>query len=242
MYRRLDVAAVLATTERLAARIEERFPERGLCRVGRDVVAVSHEIAGLEATLGHPIAWARALAIVATVLLLGGVVAAPVVLDVGWGVASAVDLVTSVESLVNDLVFAGIAVWFVWSIEGRLKRERALHALSQLRSLAHVIDMHQLPKDPEGSTRELGPTASSPTRDLDGALLARYLDYCSELLALLGKLAALVAQDLDDPVVLSTVQEIEELTTALSRKIWQKIMIIDRLTPGTAAAVSGDDE
>jgi nucleoside-diphosphate-sugar epimerase len=41
-----------------------------------------------------------------------------------------------------------------------------------------------------------------------------------------GKLAALYLQRSDDAVVLSTVDEIEGLTTGLSRKIWQKLMII----------------
>jgi hypothetical protein len=44
--------------------------------------------------------------------------------------------------------------------------------------------------------------------------------------------AALYAQTFDDPVVLSAVEELETLTTALSGKIWQKIMILDRtVTP-----------
>lgn len=56
--------------------------------------------------------------------------------------------------------------------------------------------------------------------------LSRYLDYCSELLSLTGKVAALYVQDFQDPVVLAAVNEIEELTTGLSRKIWQKLMVL----------------
>ncbi|MCB0336550.1 MAG: hypothetical protein KDD62_09590, partial [Bdellovibrionales bacterium] len=56
--------------------------------------------------------------------------------------------------------------------------------------------------------------------------LSRYLDYCSELLACVGKLAAMYSQHLADPVVLSSVNEIESLATGISRKIWQKLMIL----------------
>jgi hypothetical protein len=42
----------------------------------------------------------------------------------------------------------------------------------------------------------------------------------------------LYVQYFDDPVVLATVNEIETLTTGLSRKIWQKIMIIHQLEEG----------
>ena len=57
--------------------------------------------------------------------------------------------------------------------------------------------------------------------------VTRYLDYCSEMLSLISKLAALYAQNLPDAVVIDAVNDIEELTTNLSSKIWQKITIID---------------
>ena len=56
--------------------------------------------------------------------------------------------------------------------------------------------------------------------------LRRYLDYCSEMLALVGKLAALYAQAIDDHQSTAAAAEIEDLTSGLSRKIWQKIMIL----------------
>ncbi|MET0336210.1 MAG: hypothetical protein ABW063_00460, partial [Caulobacter sp.] len=60
--------------------------------------------------------------------------------------------------------------------------------------------------------------------------LMRYLDYCSEMLSLTGKLAALYMQNMRDPVIIEAVNEIEDLTTSLSRKIWQKIMILNQPT------------
>ena len=60
--------------------------------------------------------------------------------------------------------------------------------------------------------------------------LGRYLDYCSELLSLVSKIAALYVQRFDDEVVLGAVNEVETLTNGLSRKIWQKIMILDTTT------------
>jgi hypothetical protein len=46
-------------------------------------------------------------------------------------------------------------------------------------------------------------------------------------LSLVGKLAALYAQSNSDSVVLQSVNDIETLTNGISRKIWQKIMILD---------------
>jgi hypothetical protein len=47
------------------------------------------------------------------------------------------------------------------------------------------------------------------------------------MLSLVGKLAALYAQSNSDSVVLQAVNDIETLTNGISRKIWQKIMILD---------------
>lgn len=230
MFRRLEADAVVATAKRLAIRVAERFEERGLTRVAREVAEVAEETRTLTADLGRPVLWARGVALLVTALVVAGPLG---LLGVGLsvGVTTLADGVQALESLVNDVVFAGITIWFVWGIEARRKRSRALRLLVELRALAHVIDMHQLAKDPEDV---LAPTPSSPERDLHGPLLARYLDYCSELLSLLGKLAALTAQDLDDPAVRVAVEEVEELTTGLSRKIWQKIMLIDEHTPPAA--------
>ena len=57
--------------------------------------------------------------------------------------------------------------------------------------------------------------------------MAQYLDYCSELLAVTSKLAALHIQAFSDPVVGDSVNGIQALTLGLSSKIWQKIMILD---------------
>jgi len=58
------------------------------------------------------------------------------------------------------------------------------------------------------------------------AELGRYLDYCSELLSLTSKIAALFVERFDDSVTLSAVNEIESLTSGLSRKVWQKITML----------------
>jgi hypothetical protein len=95
--------------------------------------------------------------------------------------------------------------------------------------MAHIIDMHQLTKDPERPTDAVEPELSNAKRPQNVAELIRYLNHCSDLLALISKLAALYVQNFNDPVTLSAVNEVENLTNGLSRKIWQKIMIFDRI-------------
>ena len=138
------------------------------------------------------------------------------------------NLLQLLEAGLNDLVFIGAAIFFLFTLESRLKRRRVLKALHELRSLAHIVDIHQLTKDPERLLQAGQDTASSPKRTMSQFELSRYLDYCSEMLSLIGKVAALYVQRFDDPVVLSAVDEVEDLTTGLSRKIWQKITVLSR--------------
>lgn len=109
-----------------------------------------------------------------------------------------------------------------------MRRDRVLADLHELRSIAHVVDMHQLTKDPTQLLKAYTSTASSEVHHMSELELLRYLDYCSEMLSLTGKLAALYMQDMRDPVIIETVTEIEDLTTSLSRKIWQKIVILQQ--------------
>ena len=71
-----------------------------------------------------------------------------------------------IEAAMNIVVLMGAALFFLVTIEERLKRRRALTALHELRSIVHVIDMHQLTKDPSVVVSVAGDTPSSPARTL----------------------------------------------------------------------------
>jgi hypothetical protein len=47
------------------------------------------------------------------------------------------------------------------------------------------------------------------------------------MLSVTGKIAALYVQKFNDPVVLNAAEDVETLTIGLSRKIWQKVMILN---------------
>ncbi len=85
-------------------------------------------------------------------------------------------------------------LFFLISLETRFKRRRALSAIHELRAVAHVVDMHQLTKDPERLLPDWVPSEHSPKMSLNAFELGRYLDYCNELLSLIGKLAAVYVQ------------------------------------------------
>ena len=235
-FQRLDPRLVRDTLDRLHERITARFPDRNLAQVALSVRQVIDEVVTEFAVRRRRQRTVRAVCTAAIV----GVVALALV-AVGLSVRDAVDQAEGtpafewlpvVESGINDLVFAGIAVFFLATVPARQRRHRALGSLHRLRSLAHVIDMHQLTKDPDRLRLDVEPTEASAPTDLSASELGRYLDYCSELLSIVGKTAALCAQESTDAVVLDTVSEIESLTVGMSRKIWQKISILHRPTAG----------
>ncbi len=227
----LEAGPVLVTVDRLESRIAARFPDRGLRQVAADLTQLASDVAdGASAIRGR----VRGVRLVARILT-GVVVAATVaVLAFAFKDPASVtargstEWVGLIESTINDLVFAGIAIFFLHALPARLERGHLLTLLHQLRSLAHVVDMHQLTKDPERLRADFTRTSASVVLNLDRDQMESYLEYCSELLSLVGKVAALCAEESRDPIVLGTVSDIETLTTSMSRKVWQKISLLPR--------------
>ena len=139
----------------------------------------------------------------------------------------AIASVEGVEAAINTALLATLGLMALVRLEARVKRQRVARGLHQLRSVIHVIDMYQLTKDPAGLAPDLPPGGPAPRREMDEAEMSRYLDYCTELLAITGKLAALYSQAVRDEGVASAVNDIELLGASLSRKIWQKITLIN---------------
>ncbi len=236
-YRRLDPELIRATAAALERRVSERFTGSGLGQVANELLAVAQETKSRLEKLRRPHWGFRIAAWSAILALIGIAVVAPVFIQVKDEVGGIIDLMQGLEAGINNLVFVAIAVWFLFTFESRPKRQSALTALHELRCIAHIIDMHQLTKDPEHVLTPAMDTASSPQRAMTRFELSRYLDYCSEMLSLTSKLAALYAQYLQDSVVLDAVNDVETLADGLSSKIWQKIMILD----GISARVQIDE-
>lgn len=236
----LQPERIVMTLELLCERIETRFPERGLARVARETRAAAGDAVGLAKTIQQPI---RSLRILSGAVLLAMVlVVSKLIFHLRFTDATGWEMLEGIDSGISATIYLGLAVIFLFTLESRLKRRRSLRALQELRALAHVIDMHQLSKDPEWSAHRESSPLDDEANHLDPYLLGRYLDYCVDLLALIGKLAALYAQNTPDGVVLQAVEEVENLTATLGTKIWQKIMVLDQIerqAKATQAPVRG---
>ena len=225
---RLDAWYVEQTVHRLEERIRARFPDRRLGNAAKELGKMVPEISSgfsRSKTRRTHVRWmSRAASAVIVVMVL---VALGVALrDAVNSTEHSFEWVPLIESFVNDVIFATLAVVFLWAVPERLERRVLLDLLHKLRSQAHVVDMHQLDKDPEQARPEYVPTSKSPGRRMNAEDLHHYFDYCSELVSLIAKTAALCAERTSDAVVLNTVSEIETLAAQMSQKIWQKISLL----------------
>jgi hypothetical protein len=239
-YRRIDAGAVYETIVRLEQRIAARFPESGLRRVAQDVIVVARDSTDRIVRIRRRSVAIRVISWLLAVAVLAVLLTVPFTLRLGH-VDTVADAVQVLEAALGTSFFIGTAILFLLSLESRLRRNRAMAAIHELRALAHVVDMHQLTKDPAMLLDPQAATSVSPARSYTPFELSRYLDYCSELLALISKIAVLYVQDFSDPVAVGTVDEVEDLTNGLSRKIWQKIMLIQRETAAAAATAERDE-
>jgi hypothetical protein len=210
-YRALDPARIINTAELLGQRVSERFPSSGLRKVAAELVSLSRDVAVAAKAFEAPIWWLRIA--IAVVILIG----ASVVLFVGTFLSferistGAFDFVQGIEASLNTFLLAGLGFLALVRAEERLKRKRVFKELHGLRTVCRFQ-----------ADEKLAATHHQQRRSLP-----RYLDYCSEMLSITGKLAALFAQSVNDEVVVDAVNSVEELGSNLSRKIWQKITMVE---------------
>lgn len=229
-YSSLNPNLLVKQIEHLRLRINERFAERNIVKVCAELKSHAEQADARAGWISRPILSVR-ISIAGLLLLLILTVAYFIwsKLQFTEGVVQFTETIQVFEAGINAAVLSGAGIFFLLQSERRIKRQRTLDALHELRSLAHVVDMHQLTKDPEHVLGDGRSTEHSPQSTLTLFELTRYLDYCSEMLALIGKVAALYVQEFDDEVAVAAVNEIEDLTSGLSRKIWQKIMYVHNI-------------
>jgi hypothetical protein len=227
MYKTLDPDRIIATIATLEKRIHDRFPGSGLSRVCGELLQVATDTRARVVSIARPNHLLRAISIASVVLglvLLGYV---GTIIEVKRDAENLYGVLQGFDSAFNIIVLMGAGLLFLSGLESRWKRQRALDHLHELRSIVHVIDMHQLTKDPSRpSTVARDATPNSPQRELTPFELSRYLDYCSEMLSLAAKVAALYAQGTRDPVVIETASDLGQITSNMSGKIWQKITLV----------------
>jgi hypothetical protein len=238
MERRLKEDKLRETVEKLQHRVTDRFPGSGLSQVAAELVTVTREALDRAAGIRRPNFWLRGGLVVVGLLAAAGVIR---------HFATSPDLRTGAREFVEFLevtkgagVYLVAAAAFLVTLEIRYKRRKALRAVHELRAMAHLIDMHQLSKSPERVGSKDGPRMDSG-RLMTADEVRRYLNSCTELLAILSKIGQLYVQDFPDPPAAAAVDQFENLATGLTSKIWQKIMLLEQLQADAEAETTAGE-
>jgi hypothetical protein len=205
--------------------------------VASEVVQVTRESLTRAESIRRPNRFLRGGLVLLGALAVAGIVqhfwTSP---DLRTGLNQLLQFVDATKGMAAYL--AAIAIFLV-TLEVRYKRRKAMRAVHELRAMAHLIDMHQLNKDPERAGSQEGPRMESG-RAMTVAEVGYYLDYCTELLSIISKIGQLYVQDFPDATAQGAVDQFENLATGLSSKIWQKIMILERIQADTGVACAGE--
>jgi hypothetical protein len=239
MFRTLEPARILETIQLFRRRIEKGFPKSGLSAVSTELEDTARVCFAEMDKQERPLWGVRTAVGVGVVVLLFLPLEVWWLLNLPTKFNSFGEFVQATDAAFNVVMLLAGAAIFLVSWENRMKRNSALKVLHELRSLAHVIDMHQLSKDPlmDMGTLDDGQRLSDRPKAIKEAQdLWLYLSFATDLLAVVGKLAACIAQSQTDRIVLDTVYEIEMISTSLSRKIWQKMGLVNPPEPASRSA------
>jgi hypothetical protein len=211
MEHRLDPEKLKKTSDGLAQWITSEFGNAHLAKVAIEVHAFTGEAVARAAAIRRPI-WYLRVGIWSVIgLLLAGAV------HQLW-----THQLHEIVKFMDDTKGAAMWLWAALAVfitlEVRLKRQRAIKAINELRGLAHIVDMHQLAKD----------EAIDEYRKEDREHMVEYLHACTALLALLSKLGQLYVENFPDETAVKAVNDFEIITTGLSNKIWMKILSMKR--------------
>lgn len=216
------------TIRQLHNRIESRFPESGLGKVCEKLLHISEETLQTINWVEKPNYWIRSVFYLFIGLMVLILYFSVTQLHIDVNNLQLVDLVQTIEAGTNEIVLIGAGFFFLYSYEKKMKRDKIIACVNELRSIIHLIDLHQLTKDPYiyKNISEFKNTNFSPKREMTLLELNRYLDYCTEMLSLTSKVGFLYVQNFNDDICTTTVNDLESLSVSLSRKIWQKISFL----------------
>ncbi len=213
---RIDTARIIETAENLAGQIGERLPGSSLAALAVELVRIAHATEERARQARKPILAIRAgsfLAIGACVVLLSFIM---MHVHARWEFSTIGEFFGATDAGFNLVALLAGAIWFLATIEARIKRKRALGAIEELREFIHVIDVTQLYYTPDFFKTESQPAHSSLKFD------ANYLMFCTQMLGLIGNLAPLYTRGAAGDSILRAVSDVELLAIAITTKLQSK--------------------
>jgi hypothetical protein len=224
---RLDPARIIETTENLARNISEKLPGSSLAGLAVELAQIAHATFERARQARRPIYSIRVLSLLAISASLLGLWYLLSHIHARWEFGGTItEVFEAADAGFNLLVLLAGALWFLVTIENRIKRKKALEFIEELREFIHVIDVTQLYYTPLVYDPEPAPARISLTFDYT------YFLFCTQMLAVISNLAALYTRGAAGDSILRAASEVEQLSNAISVKLLSKAESV-RLVPGT---------
>jgi hypothetical protein len=222
---RLDPARIVETAEDLSQRMSEKLPGSRLAGLAVELAQIARQTDERAQQARRPI---RAIRL-ASALTVGGSLLGLWYLvrhvHARWEFGTITEVFEAADAGFNLVVILAGALWFLITLEARIKRRKSLESIEELREFIHVIDVTQLYYTPDvyapHSGRSLSPL------DLD----YNYLLFCTQMLAVICNLVPLYSRGANDSVMRAAA-EVEMLANAVSAKLLSKaetaLALLDR--------------
>jgi hypothetical protein len=217
---RLDPSRIIQTAENLAERIGDRLPGRTLASLAVELARIASETDLRARQARKPIIAIRLASITAILASLLCLTYLLRHIHTSWEFGTITEVFEAADAAFNLLVVLAGAIWFLITLEARIKRRKALASIEELREFIHVIDLTQLYYTPELYDVDV------PDSPAQAGLDHTYLLFCTQMIGVISNLAALYGRGGANDSILRAVSEVDMLASAVSTKLLSKVPMV----------------
>jgi len=213
---RLDPARIIETAENLARDVGEKLPGSSLAGLAVELSQIARATVDRARQARRPIYAIRVLSLLAIsvgLLVLWYLMAH---IHARWVFGTITEVFEAADAGFNLLVLLAGALWFLVTIENRIKRKKALEFIEELREFTHVIDVTQLFYTPLVYSPDPADARTSLSFDYT------YFLYCTQMLGVISNLAALYTRGAAGDSILRAASDVEQLANAITVKLLSK--------------------
>ena len=213
---RLNPARIIETAENLARDIGEKLPVSSLAGLAVELAHIAHATVERTQQARRPIYAIRVLSFLAISTSLLGLCYLLDHIHARWEFGTIAEVFDATDAGFNLLVLLAGALWFLITIENRIKRKKALEFIEELREFIHVIDVTQLFYTPLVYNSDPAAARTSVTFDYT------YFLFCTQMLAVISNLAPLYTRGAAGDSILRAASDVEMLANAITTKLLSK--------------------
>ena len=137
---RLESEKIIKTIDKLEKRVSDRFPNSNLRKICLQFLTIAQQSQHNIHWISRPNISLRFFSYLIILVGIAGLLYSITIIDFKIENTTLANVVTVSEAIFNDIILVGAAIFFLVSLESRLKTRKALKSLNELRVIAHVID------------------------------------------------------------------------------------------------------